>query len=219
MKLRKALVALTFLFASFSAANAQDLSKYPENVRLKTIVSDAKKNNQTSPVTTGELADFAKQAEKTGKYQLAVDCYSQILKVDPTRTEYAASRGLLNLNHLKDFKSAVKDYSIPIAAGSKDHTDHYNRGTAYFQLKKYKEALADFNRSLELNPKYANGFLNRGLTKYYLEDADGAISDLTAGINIDPSIKNLYLARAFAYRLKGDEAKASADDATAARLR
>jgi len=218
MKSQKLLLLLTLLFTIFSAAYGQDLSKYPDNVRLKTIISDAKKNHDTSPVTTGELSDFAQQAQKAKKYQLAVDCYEQILKIDPARIEYASIRGLINMNDLKDYKSAIKDFSIPIAAGSKEFTDYYNRGTSYFQLQKYKEALADLNRSFELNSGQAKTLLNRGLTKYYLKDADGAISDLTAGINIDPTIKNLYLARAFAYQMKGDEAKANADNATAARI-
>lgn len=206
------------VFGTFAAANAQDLSKYPDNVRLKTIYSDAKKNNDTSPITTGELADFADRAKAAGKYLLAIDCYEQILKIRPEDVEYATRRGEVNMLNLMDYKSAVKDFSIVIAAGKATYLDHYNRGTAYFQIKKYKEALADLNKAYTMNPHYVQTLLNRGLTKYYLKDFDGAIGDFTEGIGIDPSMKNLYLARAFAYQAKGDDAKANADNMTAAKL-
>jgi tetratricopeptide (TPR) repeat protein len=218
MKIQLYFFVLTLIFASFAAANAQDLTKYPNNVRLKTIYADAKKNHETSPITTGELSDFADQAKAAGKYQLAADCYEQILKVSPDSVEYASLRGELNLIQIKDPKSAVKDFSIVISANKGQYSDYYNRGTAYFQIEKYKEALKDLDKAYELNPKFVSILLNRGLTKYYLKNFDGAISDLTAGIELDPTVKNLYLARAYAYQAKGDEAKANADNATAARL-
>lgn len=216
--MKRCIFVLVFVFALVAAANAQDLSKYPDNVRLKTIYSDAKKNNETSPVTTGELADFAEQAKKAGKYLLAVDCYEQILKIRPEDVKYASLRGEVNMINLADYKSAVKDFSAVISSGNAAFTDYYNRGTAYFQLKKYKEALADLDKAYSMNPQFVKILLNRGLTKYYLKDYDGAVKDLTTGIEIDPTMKNLYLARAFAYQAKGDEAKANADNMTAAKL-
>lgn len=216
--MKRCIFVLMFIFASFAAANAQDLSKYPDNVRLKTIYSDAKKNHETSPITTGELADFADQAKEAGKYLLAIDCYEQILKNSPDEVEYASLRGEVNMLNLNDFKSAVKDFSIVVASGRATYVDHYNRGTAYFQLKKYKEALADLDKAYSMNSQYVNTLLNRGLTKYYLKDYDGAIKDFSVGMEIDPTMKNLYLGRAFAYQAKGDEAKANADNNTAAKL-
>src|SRR5690606_26245352 len=162
--MKRCIFVLIFVFASFAAASAQDLSKYPNNVRLKTIYSDAKKNHETSPVTTGELADFAEQARDAGKYLLAIDCYEQILKIRPEDVEYASLRGEVNMLNLQDFKSAVKDFTMVIAAGKATYLDHYNRGTAYFQIKKYKNALADLDKSYAMNPQYVNTLVNRGLT-------------------------------------------------------
>lgn len=185
---------------------------------LEQVNADAKKNNETTAVTTGEMTAAAEAAVKKGDYKLAAQYYGEIIKVRPDEVEPYIKRSAIYMNYLKDFKAAIKDCDQGIKLAPKEPVFYYNRGTAYVNLQDWKKAKKDFDTHISLNPNYAESYLNRGIANLYLNDLDAAMADFNSGIKVNPRLPNLYRARALVYKAKGNAAAAQADEITAARM-
>lgn len=200
-------------------ADKDTAQKPVDNTNLQQVNNEAKKKNETTAVTTGEMTAAAKQAEKEGKFKLAVDYYTELIKKNPTEMQYYLSRGAIYLNELKDYKAAIKDFEQGIKLDPNEPIFYYNRGTAYTKLEDWKKAKKDFDTHISMNPNFAESYLNRGIANIYLKDLDAALADFNKGIQVNPRYPNLYRARALVYKAKGNAAAAQADEITAARLR
>ncbi|MEK7725041.1 MAG: tetratricopeptide repeat protein [Acidobacteriota bacterium] len=196
---------------------AQDKPK-DSGKTLEQVNAEAKKNNDTTAVTTGEMTAAAQEAMKKGDYKLAADYYTQLIKKNPNETEYLVKRSAIYLDYLKDYKAAVKDCEQGMKLNPQEPVFYYNRGTAYTRLEDWKKAKKDFDRHISMNPNYAESYLNRGIANIYLKDLDGALADFNKGIQLNPRIPNLYKARAIVYKAKGNATAAQADEIAAARL-
>ena len=82
----------------------------------------------------------------------------------------------------------------------------------------FKKAVKDFDAFLAVRTDDMNVYLNRGLVLLNLKKYDEAIADFNRGMQLAPRFPNLYRARAVAYKLKGDNAQAQADELYAAQL-
>ncbi|MGD9561620.1 MAG: tetratricopeptide repeat protein [Pyrinomonadaceae bacterium] len=185
---------------------------------LEQVNAEAKKNNDTTAVTTGEMTAAAEEAVKKGDYKLAVQYYTEIIKVRPDDAEPYLKRSAIYVNYLKDFRATIKDCDQGVKLAPNEPAFYYNRGTAYVNLQDWKKAKKDFDKHISLNPNYAESYLNRGIANIYLKDLDAAMADFNKGIQVNPRLPNLYRARAIVYKAKGNAAAAQADEITAARL-
>jgi len=93
---------------------------------------------------------------------------------------------------LKDYYSAIEDYSKALELNP-NYTDAFNnRGNAKFKLKDYYSAISDYSKAIELEPNYSKVYRNRGDMKFILEDFYGAISDYNKAIELDPNNIKAY---------------------------
>ncbi|MCC7307376.1 MAG: hypothetical protein IT173_07410 [Acidobacteria bacterium] len=185
---------------------------------LEQVNSDAKKNNETTAVTTGEMTAAAEAAVRKGDYKLAVQYYGEIIKKNPDDPAPILKRSAINMDYLSDFKAVIKDCDMGIKIAPNEPAFYYNRGTAHARLQDWKKAKKDFDVHISMNPNFAESYLNRGIANLYLNDLDAAMADFNKGIQINPRISNLYRARALVHKAKGNAAAAQADEITAARL-
>lgn len=199
-------------------ANSNAVQKPVDNTSLEQVNAAAKQNNETTPVTKGEITQAAAVAEKAGKYKLAADYYTELIKLDPNDKSYYLARGALLLNHLNDIKGAIRDFEAGIKLDPDEPVFYYNRGTAYVKLEDWKKAKADFDKHISLNPNFAETYLNRGIVFIYLKKLDEALADFNRGLQINPRLPNLYRARAIVYKAQGNAALAQADEIRAAQL-
>jgi tetratricopeptide (TPR) repeat protein len=102
---------------------------------------------------------------------------------------------------------------------------YYRRGQVYYAREEYQNALSDENAAIRLDPTHALAYNVRGsLFFHHMKDNDRAIDDLTRAIRLDPKdkgewfLRDAYVGRMFAYRAKGDKARADADDGEAQRV-
>ena len=141
------------------AAALQGKGLYEESIpELTTYLS--------SGVTNAEyLADgFATRAKayrNTGKYDLAIADYSEVIR---RRSSDAASyfgRGYSYME-LKKYPEATADFTKVIALQPSNHEAFYNRGTIHYRLKEYSLAITDLTKYIDLNkaePAYlADGY-------------------------------------------------------------
>lgn len=109
-----------------------------------------------------------------------------------------------------------------------NHVNAYNsRGIIRTRLGMLNEAQLDFNEAIRLAPEWGLPYLNRGQAHLARNDLDAAIADYDRVISLFDSPESevdqwlgaaAYANRGQVYRLKGDEARASADLQEAERL-
>jgi tetratricopeptide (TPR) repeat protein len=196
-----------------------DVAEKPaDNTRLEDVNAGARKNNETTAVTTNEMTAAAEQAEREGKFQLAADYYTELIRKNPEGAYYYLKRGVLYLNNLNNKKAAVRDFDQAIKLNPSEPILYFNRGTAYLHQNDWKKAKKDFDAVISLVPDYVNAYLNRGIVNLNLKDTDAALNDFNTGIRLAPRLPNLYRARAIVYKSKGNMQLAQADELHAARL-
>ena len=193
-------------------------NKPVDNTSLQQVNAEAKKNNETTAVTTDEITAAAEQAVKEGKFQLAADYYGELIKKNPDVYQYYLQRGVLYLNELKNAKDAIKDFTKAMELNSDNLILPFNRGTAYIQTSDWKKAKADFDKVLSIRPDYVNAWLNRGIVLLNMKKYDEALADFNEGLRLNPRYPNLYRARAVAFKMKGSNTLAQADELRAAQL-
>lgn len=209
---------IAFILTVMAAGGLSAQPAADKSITLKQVNDEAKKNNQTTAITTGEMTEAATRAEKEGKFRLAADYYGELIQKDPENIVYYNSRGAIYLNNLKDYKAALKDFDQVIRINAKEPAGFFNRGTAWLNLAEWKKAKKDYDAALALNPAFVEAFLNRGIASLNTKDIDEAIADFERAINLNPRFPNIYRARAIAYKLKGNAALAQADELKAAQL-
>nr|XP_035111632.1 RNA polymerase II-associated protein 3 isoform X4 [Callithrix jacchus] len=88
---------------------------------------------------------------KQGKYDEAIDCYTEGMDADPYNPVLPTNRASAYFR-LKKFAVAESDCNLAIAL-NKSYTKAYSRrGAARFALQKLEEAKKDYERVLELEP-------------------------------------------------------------------
>ncbi|MBE7515565.1 MAG: tetratricopeptide repeat protein [Chloracidobacterium sp.] len=190
-----------------------------DRTTLAQVNEQAKKNNDTTAVTTGEMKQAAADAIKARKYQLAADYYEKLASADPENAaDYHVKRGAIYLDYLKDYKKAVDVSEALIKSNPNEPAGYYNRGTAYVYLKEWKKAKKDLDKSIELKPDWAVAYQNRAFALLNMQKADDALADLEIAIRLTPRVAALYRLRAYAYKLKGNAALAAADELRAAQI-
>ncbi len=138
------------------------------------------------------LLDEGLKRAQVGDLQGAMNLFDQsvALKDDyPVRQSRGTAKSLL-----KEYESAVDDFTKAIQFNPKAKKAYLNRGIARKKLTDYKAAQADFDAALKLDPRYADALYNRGLLFELLSQRDKACADFKAaratGMNVaEPKVQ------------------------------
>jgi tetratricopeptide (TPR) repeat protein len=91
--------------------------------------------------------------------------------------EYLHDRGYC-YRRLKQFDSAISDFSEAITIDGKRAWSYINRAYAYRKKGEYDKALRDFNQAIQLNPKESEFVVERGRTLLKLRRIKRGLADL-----------------------------------------
>lgn len=147
-----------------------------------------------------------------GKYQQAIERYSQALELDSQLPAAYNNRGNL-FYHAGQIDLAVQDYERTLELDP-HHADAYsNRGNAYKHKRDPVRAIQDYNRSLELDPRSAETYYNRGNAHTDLGDPGRAVQDYTKVLELSDGDTALYArySRGIAWLRLGEWEKARSD--------
>ena len=158
-----------------------------------------------------------KEHYKAGKYQAAVDQFSILIGIDPSRAIAFMDRGRAYVK-LGEYDDAIADFSQAILLDASYDYGYHLRGEAYYRLKKYQRAIEDFDQAIRLDPTQASNYSWRAVTYYWLEKYQRAIEDYDQAIRLAPNNALAYNNRGVAYRSLGKYAEADADKAKACSL-
>ncbi|MDR2905321.1 MAG: tetratricopeptide repeat protein [Helicobacteraceae bacterium] len=105
-----------------------------------------------------ELFGQAKNAERRGDFQAAINLYSQAIAIDPKDVNAYNNRGLAYIK-LENYDQAIEDFAQAIALDSTIALDpeevlyYNNRGNAHNGLQNYDQARKDGKKARDLGKR------------------------------------------------------------------
>jgi tetratricopeptide (TPR) repeat protein/S1-C subfamily serine protease len=147
---------------------------------------------------------------KLKEYKLAIDDFTQAIKIDSQNANYYAVRGGCYLQ-LKEYKQAIDDYTQAIKIDPKDARYYVIRGNTYFLLKDYKQAINDYTQAIKIDPKNAGYYGARSDAYFQLKDYKQAIDDYSQAIKLKSDFTEAYYVRGIAHYFLKDYKQAIND--------
>ena len=174
-----------------------------------------------------------------GDYDKAIADFSQVIRLNPNAVDAYINRGIAYSNKNDDDRS-IADWETALLIEPNNTNArnflikayHYpfDRGLLLYRQGDLDAAIREMTLAIRLNPTNAEAYLRRGTTYHSRQEYDAAIADFTEAIKVNPkeivyvggesiSLDALaYASRSFAYKAKGDTARADADFAKALEL-
>jgi tetratricopeptide (TPR) repeat protein len=106
---------------------------------------------------------------------------------------------LLPALQLKDFVSAIRDYTRALEVDANNAYAYYNRGISHDRNGDYMQAIDDFSAAIRLLPTNADFYHNRGFCYRKKNDFEAAVKDYTRALEIDPRHFKAIYNRGFSY--------------------
>ena len=144
----------------------------------------------------------------SNKPDMAIAELTNAIRLDPQNAEAYANRGIA-WREKKKYDLAVADFTKAIEIGGDDFFAYYHRGIAWDLKKEYDLAVADLTEAIRLKPGDARPNIARGDLFYRNKEFDKALADYDDVIRFGC---REYRRRAAAWRAKGEEQKAIADE-------
>jgi tetratricopeptide (TPR) repeat protein len=148
--------------------------------------------------------------EQKSEYRLALNDYTEAIRLNPNHVLAYARRGLTYKN-LNEKYIAERDFQTAINLQVKTAEDYRGRGIAKSQLGDKQGAILDYNEAIRLNPNHGTTYNNRGLAKSELGDKQEAILDYNEAIRLNPKYTDPYNNRGLAKSELGDQQEAILD--------
>ncbi len=131
------------------------------------------------------MNESALQALKNNNYQLAIDLFQRVLKLEPKHKDAwnNLGRAYLGLNQTDE---AIKAFQKQIEIDPYDQYAYNNMGRAYERQGKYDEAIKQYQKQIEVNPldQYAHG--NLGEVYIRQKKFAEAVPELEKAVTLQP---------------------------------
>jgi tetratricopeptide (TPR) repeat protein len=95
-------------------------------------------------------------------------------------------RGRIRLEHDKDYKGAIGDFTKALSSGRTDSETLFYRGKAKAKLNDYENAIIDFTKAIDYQPTNGSYYYERGQIREQLKDFIGAAEDFKKAKQIRP---------------------------------
>ena len=171
----------------------------------------------TSRVETVELLMAASQHIEAGEWSEAHECLNAVIRFEPENGTAYQQRVwvLLELGMLAE---ALQDAELAVRMEPDDSESYRARGATCLKAGQFEQAVVDLTRyvaeedtSVAIGTRASRGYYLRGLAYAGLGDVRKAIKDYGRAIRCWPDWPEPYEARAEAYELVGNSARARAD--------
>ena len=147
-----------------------------------------------------------RQAKK-GNYEKAKKFFS--ISIDEYPFSKAYYNRALAKSCLKEYASAIEDYTKAIALKPNFPVAYNNRGADKNELKDYTGALNDYTKAIEQDSLYARAYYNRGIVYINLKQYENAIADFSKALLLNPEYNEAEKNKAIAQKKKNEAANSS----------
>lgn len=154
---------------------------------------------------------------KLGKYDIALQDYSQAIAIEGKKPELYNSRGKtyfdmgtsgkfasqsrdLITKAIADYDAALALPNIPTKAKAETLI---NRGAAHGALNNFEKTITDITEGLALDPLNKNGYFNRSIAYYTLRQYDKSLADYDKYLEFDPINANIWYESGMIQRAMG----------------
>lgn len=186
-------VAMTDL--GLSGAESTDVSGDP-------LLHSGQKKHEAGDYA-GALADFRAAAEKNpgsaeamllqamlygelGMPDEALHFYNETLRLDPKNAVALNNRGLIWLESVGNYTSALKDFDAALKNDPAMTTARFNRALAHMNLEQFENAVRDLDACIKLKTQVEQAFGLRGVCKARLHDYEASKADLNIALQYEP---------------------------------
>jgi tetratricopeptide (TPR) repeat protein len=152
-----------------------------------------------------------------GRYEEAIEHYSDALAIDPNYSEYYNERGgiFMRMNRLDEARA---DYLKAIVLSPPYFEVFTNLGQCYRNMENYEDAANAYSRALDLEPNQLLALLGRAQAYENLSNRRAAIADYTSALACDAGQWEALANRGVLYYEEGDLQRALSDFDAAIRL-
>ena len=153
-------------------------------------------------------------------YANAVREYNEIIRILPAEKPdyYCYRQSAKSRWELKDFKGALKDWSVILEANPKDEDAYVSRAACKLNLNDNTGAIVDLDEAIKLNPKNPVSYCNRGVAKGANKVYVEALKDLDYAIKLKFDYPAAFVNRAAIKMASKDKIGACEDLEKADRL-
>ena len=167
---------------------------YAESQSFDNNSSQIVRNTATTAVWYFEAGNNSYAA---GKYEEAVDNYSNAIAFNSDYSEAFNARGLA-YEQLEQYDEAMNDFRSATELDPFSAEAYLNLGRMNLRIGSRSYASTCFERAIELNPNFAEAYKYRGDARE-LDEYDSKIKDYTCAINLKPDYAAAYNARGLMY--------------------
>jgi tetratricopeptide (TPR) repeat protein len=140
------------------------------------------------------LFDQGVTAFKEGRFQDAVDLFSQLLAVTPDDAKVYKNRGVALMN-LSEIDLAIADFNTAIRINPELKGLHSNLGAAWHFKGEYEKAIACYDIDISQRPDLYITYFNRALSRAGLNQLETALDDIDRTLQLKPDFESAKSAR------------------------
>ncbi len=165
-----------------------------------------------------ELLKKGRQKFARGDYALAIEAFSEAIRLDPKNVEALFKRAE-TYQEIDQYDKSIADLTQVIQLNP-NHGDAYRqRGFALLMQGHHQQAIDDASSALRIDPNDYHALDVRGSSYTSLKQYEKAIADLTRMVELRPSSARGFHARGFAHWLNRNDSAAITDLTRAIELR
>lgn len=116
------------------------------------------------PISATELFKIGVYNTQQGKYEQALENFTQAIKLEPDFAAVYSNRCLVHIQ-LQDYEKAIQDCSQTLELNPNNSAAYLNRGLAYYRIANHQSAIPDYTKVIELQPDDVRAYYNRGLSR------------------------------------------------------
>lgn len=161
-----------------------------------------------------DLINKAASLQTLGRYEEAIVCSNNVLKLDPRNADALANIGT-SLQKLGRYKDAIQYYIKALEINPNHINAVNNAGVLLQEMGLYKEAIGLFDNSLQLHPRDVKTLNNKGTSLHHLGHYQEAIRYFDKALEINPQFSAALSNKGLALVMGGsyEEAIRFCDDA------
>jgi tetratricopeptide (TPR) repeat protein len=133
------------------------------------------------------LLERGAQALEQNDYDLAIDCLSLAIRLDPNLAVAYHNRAFAYFEK-GEFDKAIADCNEAIRVDPNLALAYNNRGNAYRIKGEFDKAIADYSEAIRLDPNLVAAYGNRGFAYDAKGEFDKAIADYSEAIRLNPKL-------------------------------
>jgi Tfp pilus assembly protein PilF len=153
--------------------------------------------------------------KKTGNFELAIQCFSNAIMLNPVYTNAYSSRGYvykkMSEYNIEYIENALDDYNMALLLDPRHESTLFNRGLLFLEKDQYENAITDFSNLININPEDLTAYSSRGQCYYRTKNFNLSIKDCNKAIEINPMYTKAYYLRSVIHKLMGNDDKAQED--------